>query len=253
MAVREEIIRLIKQKKELAGVDNSIVLGHLESYLAKTNFQLENLRDREIKIIVKDIRESLRKNVGRFQATTKDRKKLLERNDITSLLKSHSSTKERFEFYPQLKEIIKKLKVKSILDLGCGINPIALASSDIKYYASDINLDDLDLVRIFFQKNKIDGEVFVCDLNKIEECSIPDAELSLALKVFDILSRKDYETAKKIIEKIHSRHLIVSFSTRTLSGKPMNHPRRIWFERLLETLCYKFEIIKSNNEIFYVV
>ena len=54
----------------------------------------------------------------------------------------------------ELKEIIKKLNPKSILDLGCGINPLALAEKGVKYYASDINSEDLNIVREFFKNYK---------------------------------------------------------------------------------------------------
>ncbi len=248
-----EIVSLIRAKKELSGIQNSTVLEHLEEYLRKNKFSLEKMNRSEIRLIVKDIRSELRNKVGRFQASTKKRIKLLEKSDIPSLLRTHASTKERIEFYPQLKEIISKLKAKSILDLGCGLNPLALASQDVKYYASDINMKDLEIVESFFHKNKIDGKTFVCDLNKVEGCKLPEADLCLILKVFDILGKKDYETAKKVLEAINCRHIIASFSTRTLSGKPMNSPRRIWFEKLLKSLCYQFEIVRSNNEIFYIV
>lgn len=248
-----EIVQKIKQKRELSGIDSSLVAESLERYLSKEGIVLNKLTKSQIKIVVKDVRSGLRENIGRFQSSSKDRYKLLEKNDIQSLLRTHSSTKERVDFYPQLKEIIARLKISSILDLGCGINPIALASPGVTYYASDINLEDLEIVKLFFQKHNLTGKVFACNLNNIENCSIPEADLCLVLKVFDILGKKDYETAKKVLEKVNSKHLIVSFSTRTLSGKPMNRPRRIWFEKLLDSLCYKFEIIKSNNEIFYIV
>jgi hypothetical protein len=249
----EDIISKIKQKRELSGIDDGIIRDSLDAYLRKTRIPIEKLKASEIKILVKDVRANLRDKVGRFHAGAKDRNKLLEKGDISALLKTHSSTKERINFYPQLKEIIKKLKVHSILDLGCGLNPLALADKSLVYYASDINKEELKIVESYFQKNKIEGRVFVCDLNKVSNCSLPDADLCLILKVFDILGNKDYETAKEVLEKVRSNHLIVSFSTRTLSGKPMNVPRRAWFERLLESLCYKFEIIKSDNEIFYIV
>jgi hypothetical protein len=248
-----EVVNRIKSKKELSGVSDSIILEHLEEYLRKNKLSLERLNNSQIKLVIKDIRSDLRNHVGRFLASTKNRGKLLEKEDIPSLLKTHSSTKERIEFYPQLKEIISRLNTKSILDLGCGINPIALASSGVKYYASDINTADLNAVEAFFEKNKIDGKTFVCDLNKIEGCKLPEADLCLILKVFDILGKKDYEIAEKVLESINCKHIIASFSTRTLSGKPMNSPRRIWFEKLLNSLCYQFEIIKSKNEIFYIV
>jgi hypothetical protein len=248
-----QIVQKIKQKKELSGIEDSIVLEHLNEYLAKHRINLTALTPYQIKLIITDIRKILREKVGRFQASTKSRYPLLEKGDIQAVLRTHSSTKERVGFYPQLKEIIKRLKVKSILDLGCGINPLALAEKGTKYYASDINAEDLNIVREYFRNYKIDGEVFVCDLNRIDECEFPKADLTLVLKVFDILGKSDYRTAKNILEKISSKHLIVSFSTRTLSGKPMKNQRRIWFERLLDSLLYKSEIIKSENEIFYIV
>lgn len=248
-----EVIGMIKSKKELSEVENSVVSGHLEDYLRKNKFSISKMTPPQIKLIVKDIRSDLRKHVGRFQSSTKDREALLKKGDMRGLLRTHSSTKERLDFYPQLKEIISKLKVKSILDIGCGINPIAIASPQVRYYASDINLGDLKIVKSFFQKNGISGETFTCDLNKIESCTLPKADLCLILKVFDILGKNDYLIAKKVLETVKCQHIIASFSTRTLSGKPMNSPRRIWFEKLLGSLCYQFEIIKSTNEIFYIV
>ncbi len=249
----KNLVKKIKQKKELSGIEEAIILDNLKSYLNKNRISLEKLNPNQLKLVVKDVRSSLREKVGRFQASAKNRYNLLEKDDIKSLLKTHSSTKERIAFYPQFIEIINKLKAKSILDLGCGINPLALAKPGIKYYASDINLEDLNIVRIFFQKHKIDGKVFLCDLNKIENCDLPEADLAIILKVFDILGDKEYETAKKVLEKIKSPHLIASFSTITLSGKRMHNQRRIWFEKLLNFLLYKFEIVKSDNEIFYIM
>lgn len=253
MALLEEVVLKIKQKKELSAIDSSMIREALSDYLVKNKFLLEDLTPAQLKLVIKDIRRSLREKVGRFQATAKNRYKLLEKNEISSLLNTHSSTKERINFYPQLREIIKQMHIKSILDLGCGINPLALAEPGINYYASDINLEDLDIVKHFFKKNNLKGEVFVCDLTKIEKCALPETELTVVLKVFDILTKKDYETAKKILEKIRSKRIIVSFSTRTLSGKPMRRPRRIWFESLLDSLSYKFEITASDNEVFYII
>jgi len=253
MVESAKVIQNIKQKKELSGIEDSIVLEHLEEYLRKNKISLENLNTHQIKLVTKDIRAKLREKVGRFQVSTKNRHSLLKKGDFQAILQTHSSTKERINFYPQLKEIIKKLKVKSLLDLGCGINPIALAEHGIKYYASDINSENLDIVKEFFKIYQIDGNVFVCDLNKIENCNLPKTDLTLILKVFDILGKSDYKIAKKVIEKISSEHLIVSFSTKTLSGKPMKNQRRAWFERLMNVLMYKFEIVKSDNEIFYII
>lgn len=250
--MEESLVSRIKEKKELSGIENSVVSELLESYLRKNKLSLETLNKSELKIVLKDIRSQLRDNVGRFKVGSKDRCKLLEGGDTRALLRTHSSTKERIMFYPRLKEIISELKVKSILDLGCGLNPIALASPGVKYYASDINLEELNLIEGFFKNNNLEGKTFVCNLTKVEECNLPEADLCIIFKVFDILGKNDYLIAEKIISRIKSKYLLVSFSTRTLSGKPMNKPRRIWMEKLLSNVGYSFEIIHSDNEIFYL-
>ncbi len=250
---KEDIIREIKKKKELSGITDSLVSSLLEDYLEKNRLSLEKLAPSYRKILIKDIRASLREHVGRFKSSLKDRKKLLERGEISKLLRTHLSTKERIDFYPRLKEMIKNLSPSSILDLGCGINPIALAEKDVKYYASDVNLDDLELVRLFFKKKKIQGETFVCDMRDINRCSFPSADICLILKVFDILGKDDYEIAKNVMNKIECKQAIVSFSTKTLSGKSLSQKRRMWFEKLLDRSGHRFEIVNSDNEIFYVI
>jgi SAM-dependent methyltransferase len=250
------IIKRIKQKKELAGIEDSLINDVLVRYLKKTNLQITEIKPSQFKILIKDIRAELRRYAGRFQVYGKEwkaRYSLLESNNIIQLLKTHTSTRERMEFYPELKKIIARLKANSILDLGCGINPLALASKEITYYASDINKEELELVKRFFEKNQVEGRTFLCDLRKIEDCPLPNADLCLIFKVLDILDDKGHKVAEKIISIVKSKHILISFSTKTLSGKSMHYPRRFWLERLLKKLGYAFEIIHSKNEVFYLI
>jgi len=252
MITKRQIINKIRKKKELSGIDKSIISELLDSYIKKRNIFLPNLKKPHIKIIVKDIRAELRKYTGRFQKSTKDRVRLLEENKIGALLKTHISTQERLSFYPKLKEKIRNLKVSSILDLACGINPIALSSPKIKYYASDIKKDELNLIKKYFKKKKITGKTFVYDLRKIKP-GLPKADLCLLFKVLDIIEEKGHKLSEKIIKQVPCRYVMVSFPTKKLSGRPMKHPKRIWMEKLLERLSYKYSIFKSSNEIFYLI
>ncbi len=244
----QDIIRKIKQKKELSGIDDALVLELLE----KHKIIIEKLSESETKILVKEIRDKLRQYAGRFQKKWKDRKSILEKGDINSILKTHASTRERLEFYPELKKLISELGIKSIIDLGCGINPIALSKPGMKYYAFDINKEELELVKRFFKINHIHGEASFCNLRNIESCKFPESELCIIFKVFDVIEKKGHKLAEKIIKQVNSRYLLISFSTKTLSGKSMNHPQRGWIERLLHRLNFSFKIIKSSNEIFYL-
>lgn len=249
----ESLYEDIKRKPELKGISNEIVQGSLFSYCRRHNLRLSNLvnfSSSERKLIIKEIRADLRKMSGRFQSSHTIRSKLLEKGRIDELLQTHSSTKERYDNYPIIREYISSINPKSILDLGCGLNPIAIASKEVRYYAADIKEDEIYLLREFFRENNIQGKAFIYDLRKIDN-SLPEADLVLLFKVFDVLESKGHKLAEKILDTIHSKDILVSFSTKTLSGKPMNHPQRGWIERLAERKGYKFGIIKIKNEIIY--
>ena len=132
-----DLVKKIKEKKELSGISDSVVSSQLSSYLAKNRISLENLSEKETKLIAKEIRSQLRKFVGRFQKSCKSKTDFLEEKNYSLLLKSHSSTSERISFYPELIKIIKSLKPNSVLDLGCGLNPIAISPhfKKVKYFA----------------------------------------------------------------------------------------------------------------------
>lgn len=251
----KDIINKVKEKKELSGVHDSLVSELVNSQIKKYHLDISNIKKADLKLIVKDVRAELRMYTGRFQlGNPKEREKFLKNRDYDSLLETHSSTKERLEFYPELKKIISDLDIKSILDLGCGLNPLALATPDIKYYASDINEDELQIISKFFTEKKIRGYSFFFDLKKTENLqNLPKADLCLIFKVLDVIEVKDHKLSEKIITSLDCKYIIASFSTMKLSGRRMNYPRREWIEKMLKRLNYKFKSISSSNEIFYII
>ena len=236
----------IKKKKELSGADLDFVKVLVIEALQKKKIKFGDLNNKDKKILMKEIRQNLRNFVGRF------RKSVVLSGSKEDILKNHLSTAERINFYPELKKIVFSLNISSILDLGCGLNPIALAKRGIKYYASDINSSDLSLVSSFFIDNKIEGKTFVYDLRKIDN-SLPYADLVLIFKVLDIIEKKGHKLAEKIIKSVKCKFLLVSFPTTKISGKRMEFPKRAWFEKMLSRLEYKFQVFRSDNEIFYLV
>ena len=242
---KQQMIREIKAKKELSGLTDSIVSDILSKYLKMYNLTTKEMSRQKLKVIKKEVRAELRLLAGRFQKTTKRKSAF----STERLLETHSSTSERTAFYPELKRIISNMKAKSILDLGCGLNPLALADKNTKYYAADIKEDELGIIKNYFEKNKINGKTFTYDLRKIKN-DLPRIDICLLFKVLDIL---DKNLAEKIIKSIPSKRILVSFATKKLSGKKMSHPKRIWFEKILERLNFKYETFNSDNEIFYLI
>ncbi|MEK6847097.1 MAG: hypothetical protein AABY16_02935 [Nanoarchaeota archaeon] len=241
----DRLIAEIKQKHEFRDLPNSFIKNILESYLQKQKISIPyNKKNR--KLLVKIIRAKLRKSAGQYIEKTKSK---LSSNQ--ELLKLHKSTNERLKEYEYIKSLIEQLKPQSILDLGCGLNPMAIAKPNIKYYAYDIKADYLSLVKDYFEKNKIKGEAQHEDITQVN--NFPKTDVCLMLKLLDILGKNKKEIAKKLFTKLNSNNLIVSFATRTLSGKPMNRPYRRWFENLLKDLNLEYKLHRTNNEIFYVI
>ena len=254
-SILAQIIKQIKNKKELAGLDNKVVENTIFSYLKNKNIQISkliSLSPHDKKLIIKEIRADLRLLHGRFQASKKSKKNILKKQGIESLLQAHSSTKERIEDYEKIKSVIASLKIKSVLDLGCGLNPIALASQDITYYASDINNEEISLIKSFFDQKKIAGDAFIYDLREKDTSGLPSADLCLVFKVLDIFKNKR-EIALHILTRINCKFFLISFSTKKLSGKAMNSPRRLWFESIVKNLSLSSETFETSNEIFYLI
>ncbi len=246
----EELIEEIKRKKELSGLSSSLIKSQLEDFAKKSKIDLSGLSSRDKKLVVKEIRKNLRVISGQFQKSVKDRKEFLKSKDFVALIESHSSTAERINFYPELKRIISEIKPSSILDLGCGINPLFLARREVTYFAADIKEDELSLIKEFFKIKKINGEAFYYDL-KSPATDLPSADLCLIFKVLDIL--KDKKLAEKIILTLDCKKIIASFSTKKLSGKKMNFPKRVWFEKMLSRNNLFYSTFSSPNEFFYVI
>ena len=236
MDTKEKIVNDILKKKSISGISEEVVKSELDSYLKKEKISIVSLTKKDISLIVHDLRSILRKLSGRFRKESDE--------DF------HISTDERLEFYKEVKYEISKINPKRILDLGCGINPLFLAEKKVTYNAYDIDETSIDKVKSYFNENGITGEVKSLDIRK--KYLFPKSDLCLMLKVLDLVDKEGHKTAEMIIRNTDSKNYIISFSTKTLSGKPMNHPQRGWIEHLLSRLGYSFTTLKTTNEIYYI-
>lgn len=229
-----DIVKDIKNKKELKDIDENFVKTELKRFL-KENPKISltpNKKSKDYKLIIKGVRKILRKVYGSFDS-------------------GNTSINERKEIYKDLYKKIFKItgKPKTILDLGCGLNPLNFKDKDVYYIACDINQENCKEVKKYFNKLKIRSKVICKDLLKVNE----KADICLLFKVLDLLDRKGHKTSEKLIKNLKCKYVIASFPTKTLSGKQMRHPYRGWIERMLERIGYTFKILKYKNEIFYII
>ena len=255
-----ELITSIKRKKELRDISNAFVQKELEGVLRKEPKLSKELslhwnpRSSAYATIVKKVREKLRRVYGLFRVVEKGK-----------TLQTHPSTQERESFY---QELYRKLfaitgKPKVILDLGCGVNPFSfpfMKLREVEYYAYDLSQEEIGIINSYFKKQHeknpaVAGKASLLDITDLQMISkLPKAKVALLFKVTDVLDRnKGHMVTEEVLKAIPAKYMVVSFSTRTMSGKPMTAPRRRWMEWLCQRLGWKYNILEFENELFYVI
>ena len=257
-----QLIAAIKKKKELQGIDDAVVERELQNVLTQHpswNDDLSKPRSAIYALILKAVRASLRRKYGLF------RTELLP-PDLSpqELLSRHSSTKERLPFYQAMYQSIFNItgKPATILDLGCGLNPLSLPFMELKkvnYFAYDISKNEVDVLNKFFNslpKNSLwKGKAQILDITDVEKVlGLPIADICFLFKVTDIVDRgHGHKRSEELMKAIPSHWVIVSFPTHTMSGKPMTAPRRKWMEWMCARLGWSYATFEFENEIVYVV
>ncbi len=154
-------------------------------------------------------------------------------------MRTHASTRERIgnleRFYPRIWEHTGV--PRSILDLGCGLNPLALpwmAIGDAHYEAIDVDERPLGSVREFLAAVGQPHEARPADL----VTTIPErsADLALLLKLVTTLDRQDPDAAARLLRGIRVRHAVVSFTTRSLGGRNRGRGMERTYRERLERL-----------------
>lgn len=136
---------------------------------------------------------------------------------------NHASTKERLpilaQFYSTL--FADLAPIHSILDLACGLNPLALpwmqVADDIEYYAHDIYQHMMDFLNQYMQLTGITGYAQPCDV--IRECPTHTVDVALLLKALPCLEQIDKQAPHTILHSLNARYIIVSYPVYSLGGK----------------------------------
>lgn len=272
----------IKKKKELQSIDDNFVREYLIKHLQQEPKLLNSLwenfnpKSKAYVSVIKTVRSQLRRVYGLFRDDPSKRKKLVQellvasssssssskRTDlIKQILSTHSSTEERLLFYDRLYAEIFAItgKPKTLLDLGCGINPFSFSYTKLQkcvYFAQDINKEEIGSINQYFQllhkeNSSFSGKAVVAD---IATAVFPAAEVCFLFKMTDVIDKgKGHKKTEELLKRIPAKYIVVSFPTKTMSGKEMTAPRRSWMEWLCKRLGYEYTVLEFPNELFYVV
>lgn len=266
----------IRSKKELKGIDESLIIEKLKDYfsrnkdvsaaLSQYSNEKQLRKNSDYRKILKKIRQELHESYGMFQIPgnaeeikqeflRKLKVNQAKEEDYEKILSLHVSTKERIQSYPIIYQKIfeRTGRAKVILDLGCGLNPVSVYYMNIKnfeYIASDIDKSNLGFIDRFFQASRANGRTIVIDLMKeSEKLKEIECDVCFLFKVLEI----DKRIAEPIFNSIKAKFIVASFSTLSISGRIMSHSEREWFEKMLSRLHLSFSAFRTENEIFYVI
>lgn len=178
---------------------------------------------------------------------------------IQQYLESHASTRERLSILPRFfsETLAPIAPVHSILDLACGLTPLTLpwmpVSEQVRYQAVDIYVDMVDYLNHFIAHFNIDGKAAVVDLTS----EVPEvtAQVAFLLKTIPCLEQVDKLAGKRLLERLKTENILVSFPSRSLGGrsKGMSQNYETHFWSLIEGKPWKVTRYEFPGELAFLV
>jgi len=273
-----QIVALIKAKKELSTLDDAFVREKVDRIL-RADATIQRKLDAAASVtqfsrsasyddLLKRVRKELRTVYGVFQSGDRDAllKKLSAGNEdrvVDEILETHVSTKERVPFYLDFTQGLASHIIpapKTIIDLGCGMNPLAhrhyvKAGWDPSWVASDVSETDMAFLAHAFKTLGIKGKTSRIDLlSEIEKVAKLKGDVTFLLKLLDSLEESKRHISYKLFDNITTPWIVASFPTKSLGGrKGIATAGRTWFERLLKRKELTWETFSIPNELVYVI
>ena len=244
----------------------------IDPHLVRQIASEEGERQPKFALAVKSTRTRLHQLVGAYYdkpSTYAQLNVLLEDitdNSVDSLksfafkaMRMHASTAERLpflaDFYNQSLQKIGPLN--SVLDLGCGLNPLAIPflplAEGSTYEATDVLMPMVDFLNAYFAKVGIKGRASLLDLSS----QIPEeeADLVIMLKLIPLLDQIDKIVAPRLLQNLKAKAILVSFPLKSLGGrgKGMLNTYQKRFEGLASGLDAEIDEYHFPNELVYLI
>lgn len=174
-------------------------------------------------------------------------------------MRTHTSTAERL---PILEDFFQTClapiqPITSVLDLACGMNPLALPwmplTGNYKYHACDIYLDMLDLIGAFFSHFELEAQTYPCDL--VGKVPAMQTDVAFLLKSIPCLEQVDKSIGLPLLEAIRADHILVSFPVRSIGGRKKGMPDfyREHFYEMVSGKSWTIQEFVLHSELAFLV
>jgi 16S rRNA (guanine(1405)-N(7))-methyltransferase len=174
------------------------------------------------------------------------------------LLTTHLSTRERLPlldtFYQEIFAVTGK--PDSLLDLACGLNPLAFPWMDLpastQFYAYDIHEPRVDFLNHYFQ---LEG---LAPLAKLQDIALQfpqePADMALFLKEMPRFARNYGNLGRPLLEALNVRWLVISFpSISTHGGRNLTDRYRDFMFQLIDGLPWQATEILFDGELVFCI
>lgn len=175
------------------------------------------------------------------------------------LMPSHASTRERLpilnDFYSQVFASLPP--IHSVLDLACGLNPLALPWMPLApgavYSACDIYTDLVVFLAEFIPHLGLAGGASLCDLT--DSIPLQPVQLALALKTLPVLEQLEKDLPARLLNELNAEFILVSYPAHSLGGRSkgmrINYAAR--FESLSAGKGWQIQRFDFPGELAYLI
>ena len=267
MTESDEVLQVVAEVQRGKGY------GNIDPGLVKRITRQEIAKGRGFKATVKAVRSLLHQVGGAYLPVTPPYDGWLEalkglphdpadptlRIFSREKMQFHASTRERLPvietFYEQT--LGELGGIESLLDLACGLNPLALPWMPLKpgaqVFLCDIYTDMLAFVDAFRSHLGFSGAGFGCDL--VEQ--VPDfpVQAALLLKTIPCLEQLQKGIGRRLLEGINAETLVVTYPAASLGGrnKGMRKTYADQFAELIEGKPWHVRGLEIGSELVYIV
>jgi 16S rRNA (guanine(1405)-N(7))-methyltransferase len=260
----DELISQVTANPAYASIAPTLVRRVAERELAKGR------PDREL---VKAVRAKLHQVAGAYQEKGMDFtgwRTALEglpsnsghtamRSFCAEVMKTHASTRERLpilaDFYQQVFAALPP--IHSVLDLACGLNPLAIPwmrlAEGASYQACDIYTNLVEFLADFIPHLGLNGGACLCDLT--EEIPQGRVQLAIVLKTLPVLEQLEKDLPVRLLAELNAEHILVSYPGHSLGGRSKgmltNYAAR--FEAMTAGKPWHIQRLDFPGELAYLI
>lgn len=176
------------------------------------------------------------------------------------IMAAHASSRERLpildRFYAEALAPLGPLH--SVLDVACGLNPLAAPwmplAPGARYIAYDIYTDLMPFVQGFLGLLGLRGEALALDV--LQDLPVHEAvDCALLLKAIPCLEQVDPTAGSRMLRQLPAQHLLVSFPVASLGGRHKGMPAH-YEQRLMALLAgedWRVQRLAFDTELAFLI